>query len=321
VNAHPQFDDRLLEAPSIYRTPYLRPSLSEAKEWCGHLTSTHYENFHVASFLLPRRLRPHFESVYAFCRTSDDLGDEVATAAIATELLGQWRLMLRECFEAPADSRHPVFIALRPTIEACALPQQPFDDLISAFEADQQHPHHESMASLEVYSRYSANPVGRLVLLLNGYRDDERMHLSDEVCTGLQLANFWQDIDEDRERGRRYIPADAMLQFGVSDAQIADRHFDENFHALMKFLVQDARSRLQRGSRLVGMVDRQLSGTLRLFVRGGLAILDAIEAQGYNTLTQRPVVTKGVKLKLLAGVLTSKVAGVFTRHTAVEGSR
>jgi squalene synthase HpnC len=304
-------DDGLLGAPEIYLTPSVRPSLVEAQAWCKRLTTTHYENFHVATFFLPAVLRPHFHSVYAFCRTSDDLGDEVADTATATRLLSEWRVMLHECFTQPELSRHPVFVALQPTIAQCRLPIAPFDDLISAFEQDQVYTHHESLATLEQYSRYSANPVGRLVLLVSGYREEELMLLSDEICTGLQLANFYQDVAEDSARGRRYLPADAMQRFGVTDEQILARRFDANFRAMMEFLVADARARLTRGQRIVEMVERDLAATLSLFVKGGFAILDAIAAQDYDTLRARPVVSKVVKLRLLGGVLAGKLGAVL----------
>jgi squalene synthase HpnC len=249
--------------------------------------------------------------VYAFCRTSDDLGDEVADTATATRLLSEWRVMLHECFTQPELSRHPVFVALQPTIAQCRLPIAPFDDLISAFEQDQVYTHHESLATLEQYSRYSANPVGRLVLLVSGYREEELMLLSDEICTGLQLANFYQDVAEDSARGRRYLPADAMQRFGVTDEQILARRFDANFRAMMEFLVADARARLTRGQRIVEMVERDLAATLSLFVKGGFAILDAIAAQDYDTLRARPVVSKVVKLRLLGGVLAGKLGAVL----------
>jgi len=304
-------DDSLIGAPPLYLTPAQRPSLVEAQEWCRKLATTHYENFHVATFFLPAALRPHFHSVYAFCRTSDDLGDEVADTATATRLLGQWRAMLQQCFDHPEQSCHPVYVALQPTIQQCNLPIQPFGDLISAFEQDQVYIHHESLATLEHYSRYSANPVGRLVLLVSGYRSEELMQLSDEICTGLQLANFYQDIVEDWARGRRYVPADAMQRFGVTDDQIANPRFDANFRAMMEFLVTDARARLQRGSRIVSLVNRDLAATLSLFVKGGFSILDAITAQGYDTLKSRPVITKSKKLSLLAGVFAGKLAAVL----------
>jgi squalene synthase HpnC len=219
--------------------------------------------------------------------------------------------MLEECFAQPAASRHPVFVALQPTIAACGLPMQPFADLISAFEQDQVYTHHASLQTLEEYSKYSANPVGRLVLLVSGYRDAELMELSDEICTGLQLANFYQDIVEDRERGRRYIPADAMARFGVTDEQLMARRFDTNVQAMMAFLVADARGRLVRGSRIVTLVDRDLAATLELFVQGGYAILDAIAAQGYDTLRARPKVSKAMKLRLLGGALAGKLQSIL----------
>jgi squalene synthase HpnC len=303
-------DDNLIGAPAEYQTPSVRPSLAEAQAWCKHLATTHYENFHVATFFLPAALRPHFHSVYAFCRASDDLGDEVADTATATRLLAQWRAMLHECFEHPEASKHPVFVALQPTIAECNLPREPFDDLISAFEEDQVLTHHLSIGSLERYSRYSANPVGRLVLLVSGYRSPECFALSDDICTGLQLANFYQDVVEDDERGRRYLPGDVMAKFNVTDEQIHARRCDENFRAMMKFLVEDTHARLTRGERIVQLVDRDLAATLALFVKGGYAILDAIAAQNYDTLRARPVVTKGAKMRLLLGALAGKMAVV-----------
>jgi squalene synthase HpnC len=309
-------------APEIYLTPVERPSLEQAMRWCKQLATTHYENFHVTTFFLPKRLRPHFYSVYAFCRTSDDLGDEVGDAATATRLLAEWRAMLHECFDDPEHSRHPVYVALQPTIRACSLPIHPFEDLITAFEQDQVYTKHESLQTLESYSRYSANPVGRLVLLLSGYRDEQLMRLSDEICTGLQLANFYQDVVTDwAERGRRYVPADAMRRFGVTDEQISQRRFDANFRAMMEFLVADARARLLRGAKIATLVERDLAATLALFVKGGLAILDAIAAQDYDTLKSRPVVTKPVKLRLLASALAGHAsAAMLPTRGAPPGS-
>ena len=315
-------DDGLAGAPELYLTPAERPSLEGAQAWCKTLATTHYENFHVATFFLPAALRPHFHSVYAFCRTSDDLGDEVADTATATRLLGEWRAMLHQCFAQPERSRHPVFVALQPTIAARDLPMQPFDDLISAFERDQVYTHHESLGTLEEYSKYSANPVGRLVLLVSGYRAEELMLLSDEICTGLQLANFYQDIVEDRERGRRYIPADAMQRFGVTDEQLIARAFDGKVRAMMEFLVGDARARLERGERITRLVSRDLASTLQLFVNGGYAILDAIAAQDYDTLRARPVVTKSAKLRLLLGAVAGKAGSMLLpSRPAGEGGR
>ena len=212
---------RLAGAPAEYLLPAVRPTLAEAQAWCRHLATTHYENFHVATWFLPKRVRPYFESIYAFSRTADDLGDEVPERAVATRLLGEWREMLHECFVSPEESRHPVFVALRQTIVETEVPEQLFDDLIRAFEMDQVKTRFESIEECIEYSRLSANPVGRLVLWVSGYRDEERARLSDKVCTALQLANFWQDVVEDFERGRRYLPGDAMQRFGVMDEDLA----------------------------------------------------------------------------------------------------
>ncbi len=182
----PALDDSLTGAPPLYLTPATRPSLAEAQAWCKTLTTTHYENFHVATFFLPAELRPHFHSVYAFCRTSDDLGDEVADTATATRLLATWRHAL-SMFLRPNRLAPPRLRRLQPTIAERNLPIQPFDDLISAFEQDQVYTHHESLATLEQYSRYSANPVGRLVLLVSGYQSEELMQLSDESAPASSL--------------------------------------------------------------------------------------------------------------------------------------
>jgi squalene synthase HpnC len=222
--------------------------------------------------------------------------------------------MLQQCFDHPEQSRHPVYVSLQPTIQQFNLPIEPFGDLIRAFEQDQVYAYHESLATLEHYSRYSANPVGRLVLLVSGYHSEELMLLSDEICTALQLANFYQDIVEDWARGRRYVPADAMVRFGVTEDQIETRRFDANFRAMMEFLVTDAQARLRRGSRIVNLVNRDLAATLSLFLKGGLSILDAIAAQGYDTLKARPVVTKSKKLRLLAGGLAGKLAAALLRE-------
>ncbi len=172
------------------------------------------------------------------------------------------------------------------------------------------------------YSRYSANPVGRLVLLVSGYNNDELFRLSDEICTGLQLANFYQDVVTDWvDRGRRYLPADAMARFGVTDEQIAERRFDANFRAMMQLLVEDARARLLSGKRITELVERDLAVTLSLFVKGGLAILDAIAAQGYDTLQTRPVVTKGMKLRLLGGALLGKLGSALSPKRSARGRK
>ena len=299
--------DPLSGAPPAYLTPEDRPTLEEARAWCRDLASSHYENFHVATFFLPKRVRPHFESVYAFCRVSDDLGDEVADTSTALRLLRAWGLMLDECYDAPEQSRHPVFIALRETIVACDLPRTLFHDLLRAFCQDQIKTHYETWDEAVEYSRYSANPVGRLVLMVCGYRDEQRALLSDKICTGLQLANFWQDAVRDSEIPRRYIPAEYMLRFGVAEGQIEGRVFTPEFGNMMRALVDRTRAMLQEGGAISTTVDEELRVTLNLFRKGGEAILDGIVAQDYDVLRGRPVVTRRKKLLLLLGALAGKL--------------
>jgi squalene synthase HpnC len=305
--------ETLSGAPVEYLTPDDRPTLDEARAWCHQLATSHYENFHVATFFLPRRLRPCFDSLYAFCRVSDDLGDEVADTATALRLLEAWGRMLNQCYDEPEKSRHPVFVALRETIIACDLPRGLFHDLLRAFRQDQVKTLYDTWDEAVEYSRYSANPVGRLVLLVCGYRDEARALLSDKICTALQLANFWQDAVRDSEIGRRYIPTEYMLHFGVAEGQIEGRVFTPEFAAMMRALVERTREMLHQGSALCVTVDAELRVTLDLFRKGGEAVLDGIAAQNYDVLRGRPVVTRRKKLLLLAGALLHKLR---TRRTA-----
>ena len=299
--------DALTGAPPEYLTPEDRPTLDEARAWCHELATSHYENFHVATFFLPKRVRPHFESVYAFCRVSDDLGDEVADTTTALRLLQTWETMLDQCYDAPDRSRHPVFVALRETIVACDLPRTLFHDLLRAFCQDQIKTHYGSWDEAVEYSRYSANPVGRLVLMISGYRDEQLALLSDKICTGLQLANFWQDAVRDSEIPRRYIPTEYMDRFGVAEGQIEGRVFTPEFAAMMRALVDRTRDMLRQGAPISAMVDDELRVTLDLFRKGGEAILDGIAAQKYDVLRGRPVVTRRKKVVLLLGALLGKL--------------
>jgi squalene synthase HpnC len=305
-------------APEEYLTPQDRPTLDEARAWCHQLATSHYENFHVATFFLPSLVRPHFESLYAFCRVSDDLGDEVDDSATALRLLNTWGQMLDQCYDAPAQSLHPVFVALHETVVACDLPRSLFHDLLRAFRQDQVKTHYDTWDEAVDYSRYSANPVGRLVLMVCGYRDEPRALLSDKICTGLQLANFWQDAVRDSEIGRRYIPTEYMLRFGVAEGQIEGRVFTPEFAAMMHELVDRTRAMLHQGSALSITVDDELRVTLDLFRKGGEAILDGIAAQKFDVLRGRPVVTRRKKLMLLLGALLDKLRA--RRATGVRAS-
>jgi len=297
----------LLGAPPEYLTPLERPTLREAQAWCRELATTHYENFHVATFFLPRKGKPHFESIYAYCRVADDLGDEVADPLVATRLLDTWGAMLEECYDVPERSMHPVFVALHETIRECNPPRELFLDLLHAFRMDQIKTKYGSWEELLEYSHYSANPVGRLVLWVCGYREESVAVLSDKVCTALQLANFWQDVVEDEERGRRYLPGDVMLRFGVEEGQIAGRVFTPEFRTMVESLVVRTRAMLLEGGEISKSVDKELAVVLDLFRKGGEAILNGITAQDFDVLRGRPVVSKARKLGLLMEAFVGKL--------------
>jgi squalene synthase HpnC len=293
--------------PPEYRIPDKTPTLEEARAYCQRLAETHYENFHVASWFLPKRLRPHFHSIYAYCRISDDLGDEVGNPEQSLALLDLWGQELDACYRGQA--RHPVFVALAETIRICNIPQKPFADLLVAFRQDQTVTRFETIDDVLDYCHYSANPVGRLVLYACGYRDPERFVLSDYTCSALQLANFWQDVTVDYAKDRIYFPLADMRRFGVDQATIANRNFTPQFRDLMRHEVDYARQMFAQGMPLIQMVDRELAVDLDLFSRGGLEILNAIERQDYNVLRARPAISKGKKVTLLLRALRGKVFG------------
>ncbi len=276
---------------------------AEAERYTRWLATHHYENFSVASWLLPRDLQQHFYNVYAYCRWSDDLGDEVAEPARALPLLDAWEDELRLIYADGAGPAHPVLIALRETIRAKDIPLQPFCDLLRAFRQDQTVQRYGTWDEVLDYCVYSANPVGRLVLYLCGYRDEARQKLSDFTCTALQLANFWQDVSRDLVKGRIYIPLEALAAHRLTAADIVGRRFDARYTALMASLIARTRELFTAGRPLVQTVQRFLRVDLEMFSGGGLAILDAIEASGFNTLEHRPSLSKWTQAKLLGKTL------------------
>ncbi len=297
--------------PASYAIPDRPPTLEQARAWCEHLSRTHYENFSVATWFLPRRLWPHFFSVYAYCRVSDDLGDEVGDAQLSLELLDAWEAELEACYAGSA--RHPVFVALAETVRACDIPKQPFADLLRAFRQDQTVHRYATFEDLLGYCRYSANPVGRLVLYVCGYRDEARQKLSDATCTALQLANFWQDVAVDYEKGRIYIPTEDMLKFGVSEEDIAARRATPAFRDLMRFQVARAHKWFKEGLPLASQVDPALALDIELFVRGGQEILNAVQAQDFDVLRSRPAISKARKLWLVMRAAARR-PGVLLRN-------
>lgn len=283
------------------------PSLADAQQYCRRLACTHYENFIVASRLLPRELRQHFYHVYAYCRWADDLADETGDRDRSLQLLDWWQHELEECYAGRA--RHPVFVALEATIAEFAIPIEPFRDLLTAFRQDQTTTWYATFDELLGYCRNSANPVGRLVLYLGRCHDDRLGALSDDVCTGLQLANFWQDVARDRLKGRVYLPQDDMTRFGVTDADLDRPAATPEFKYLLRYEVGRAEEFLRRGLPLVDDVPRSLAGDIWLFVHGGLRILHKIRAIDYDVLARRPKVSKFDQARLLAGCVRRKLFG------------
>ncbi|HET6842418.1 MAG TPA: squalene synthase HpnC [Candidatus Angelobacter sp.] len=291
--------------PQSYRIPDAAPSLAEARTYCERLARSHYENFSVATWFLPARLRQHFYNVYAYCRISDDLGDEVGDPRQSLELLDQWETELNACYAGAA--RHPVFVALAETVRQCGIPKHEFSDLLVAFRQDQTVTRFATFADILNYCRYSANPVGHLVLYLCGYSDAKRQQLSDFTCTALQLANFWQDVAVDYGKGRVYLPLEDLERFGVTEDDIAQRRATPQFLEMMKFEVQRAREWFDQGVPLLEKVNRELAVDLELFSRGGQEILNAIERQRFDVLRRRPVISKPRKLWLVMRAAAGKL--------------
>ena len=279
-------------------------AVEESLAYTRWLATHHYENFHVVSFLLPKRLHQDFYNVYAFCRWADDLGDEIGNPRESLRLLAWWRGELEAMYAGRV--KHPVFVALRDTAARHHLPAESFDDLIKAFEQDQTVTRYRNFDELFHYCRYSANPVGRLVLGLCGYRDAARHELSDATCTALQLANFWQDVIVDLAKDRVYLPLDVLERHGYPLDDLFARRFDHRFRAVMKEVMVVARELFVKGLPLADQVDRRLAIDLELFSRGGLRILDKIERQDYDVLRARPAISKTERVGLLLGALTRR---------------
>ena len=305
--------------PPEYAIPERAPTLEESREYCRRLATSHYENFSVATWFLPKQLHQHFFNIYAYCRISDDLGDEVGDRDASLALLDRWERELdatyaglnmphicQQTANVGHQATHPVFIALSETIQTFGIPKHEFADLLTAFRQDQTVGRYQTFEDLLGYCRNSANPVGHLVLYLCGYNDAERQQLSDYTCTALQLANFWQDVSVDWKKDRVYLPLEDLRRFACSVEQIREGRFDHNFRELMRYEVERAREWFRRGLPLAAQVDRSLALDIELFSRGGLAILQAIEDQDYDVLARRPSLSKFSKAKLVARALAGR---------------
>lgn len=282
--------------------------LDRAYEYCEHLTRSHYENFPVGSALVPKRLRKHFYSIYAFARVADDFADEGYGQGLSEherlEALDEWRRMLTESLAGHA--RHPVFVALAQTISEFHLPATLFEDLLSAFAQDVTVRRYESFDQLIDYCRRSANPIGRLVLLLFGHNDEQRHQWSDEICTALQLTNHWQDVSIDLDKDRIYVPREDFSRFGLSFDDLITRGSTEDFRRLMKFEVGRARGMLLRGKPLCVSVSGRLGLELRSVWLGGIRILDRIEENSFDVFARRPVINSADKIGILLGAASKR---------------
>jgi squalene synthase HpnC len=288
---------------------------------CRRRARRHYENFPVASLLLPRAKRDALAAIYAFARYADDLADEPGVEGRLARL-AEWRERLGQCYvgehlygapeggpqgpsptEAPAGGPqapsptepqigHPVFIALRDTINRFQLSQEHFENLLRAFEQDVVENRHADFASLLAYCRCSANPVGRLVLELFGHRDPELFALSDHICTALQLTNFWQDVAVDLERDRIYLPLDDLRRFNYSLDDLQTRRADERWRQLIAFEISRTRELFEKGKSLPERVLPELRRQLRLTWLGGMTILTKIESVGYDVFRRRPTLSR-----------------------------
>lgn len=279
-----------------------RRQIHAAHYYTRRLATSHYENFTVVSCLLPRSLHQDFYNIYAFCRHADDLADEIADKQASLAALNQFEAELRAMY-AGDPPHHPILLALRGTAEKFQIPIDPFVKLISAFVQDQHVNRYETYEQLVDYCRRSADPVGHLVLYLGEYRDATRQAISDFTCTGLQLANFWQDVLPDLGRDRIYFPREDMVKFGVSEADIVAKKSTPEFVQMMRFQVDRAMELFEKGKALLPMLDRRLRLDVELYIAGGQAILTRLADLGYNPLAQRPSLSKWAKMRLMAGAI------------------
>ncbi len=271
------------------------PSLAESYAYCADLARSHYENFTVISRFTPRQHRPALEAVYAFCRHTDDLGDEAEGDRLA--LLDEWEAELTRAYTG--EPTHPIMVALQDTIRRAQIPEEPFRKLIEANRMDQGLGRFETYADVLHYCDHSANPVGRMVLYVLGEASEENVRLSDATCTALQLANFWQDVARDYAMGRIYIPLEDMRAFGCTEEQIANGAADKAFRDLMRCEVDRAQALFEEGLPLAARLSGRARLAIALFSKGGMRVLDAIRKQDYDVLRERPVVTRSRKLWLI----------------------
>ncbi len=266
--------------------------IDKAFEYCAEITNRHYENFPVASLLLPKEKRPYIQSIYAFARIADDIADdENVDQQTRLQKLEEWERLLKECYEGKAD--HPVFVALKETVSRLNIPIDPLANLLKAFKMDVVKNRFNNFDEVIHYCELSANPVGRLVLMIFGYKNDEYYKLSDSICTALQLTNFYQDVAIDLKKNRVYIPENEIVSVDYSEEKLYQTQYNKNFVSLMKIQIDRARGYFYAGSGLPSLVDRDLQLELKLIWFGGMQVLKKIERKKYNVFSKR------IKLHLL----------------------
>jgi len=282
--------------------PQAPPSVEDSEALCRRLALSHYENFTVVSRLIPRRMRQSLYNLYAFCRTVDDIGDEAPGDRVL--LLDRFESELEAAYDG--TPHHPVLVALQGTIKRFGMPCDLFERLIVANRIDQKQVRYRAFSDLLYYCEHSATPVGRLLLILFGYGDDELFALSDSTCIALQLANFWQDVRRDYAEERIYLPLDEMSKYGVSEDDLAEAQATDRFKDLLRFQVERTRDYFRDGLPLIDRVRGSLRVDIALFSRGGIAILDKIEQLHYDTLRARPTLSKSEKIRLFLSTLVSR---------------
>lgn len=277
-------------------------TVTQAFQFCEHLARDHYENFPVASLMIPREKRPHVYAIYSFARIADDYADEPGlTPAERVNSIGEWEEQLIDAYRGHAH--HPVFVALRETIDRFEIPADLFQSLLIAFRSDVTRHRYESFEEVLEYCENSANPIGRLMLLLFNYRSETTMEFSDSICTALQLTNFWQDVAVDLKKDRVYIPMEDIREFGYSEEELLGFHCSQAFKDLMCYQVERTQQMFQEGKPLLSAIGSDLRMELKLTWKGGMRILKKIERQDYDVFARRPSLSLVDKTAILLSSL------------------
>jgi squalene synthase HpnC len=273
-------------------------SAEDGFRYCETIARSHYENFPVASRFIPKEIRRYVWTIYAFARIADDYADEPGfTLAERIDNLNQWEQYLDECYNG--NPTHRVFAALAETVERFQIPCELFQNLLAAFRADVTVRRYETFEDVLTYCRNSANPIGRILLLLLNYRSEVMMQLSDSICTALQLTNFLQDVSVDLQKDRIYLPLEDMEEFDYREEDLINQNMNDHFCSLIAFQVQRTAELFVKGKPLLTLVGKDLSRELKLTWIGGTKILQKIHDQNYDVLTKRPTLSRLDKLGLL----------------------